>query len=88
MTGTGRPTQAKHIFDLLGGRSETGRILGWPLTKVDSCLRTGWIHGKDHAHVLNRAWAEGININQLDFVVHLSGMHRPAPTQQRTATAG
>lgn len=53
------------------------RITGWPASKVDSCLRTGWIHGSDHRHVLESAWANGINMNELDFVVHLRGLSRP-----------
>lgn len=53
-------------------------MLGWPGTKVDSARRAGFFRCQDHAHILERAWAAGININQLDFVIHLSGMHRAA----------
>lgn len=87
MTGKSTPTQSRHIVNLLGGRSRAAEILDWPLTKVDSCLRSGWIHGSDHRHVLESAWAAGINMNQLDFVVHLSGLHRPVAAPQPAAVA-
>lgn len=81
MTGEhAAPNQARHIIHLLGGKAEAGRILGWSKTKVDSCWRTGFIRCQDHRHVLESAWAVGININQLDFVVHLHGLHRATLT--------
>lgn len=84
MTGNHK-TQAQHVFSLLGGRSEAARVTGWPLTKVDSILRTGFVRCQDQAHVLQTAWAAGININPLDFVVHLMGLQRPVTTPQRSA---
>jgi hypothetical protein len=89
MTG-GRtaPTQARHIIDTLGGRTEAARILGWPLTKVDSCLRSGFVRCQDQKHVMASAWSEGIKIDAHDFVVHLRGLTPPWLTNERTAAAG
>lgn len=89
MTGDGRaPNQARHIIDLLGGRTVAPDVLEWPQTKVDSALRCGWIQCRDQRHVLECAWAHNINMNELDFVVHLRGLHRPVAAQERAAAAG
>lgn len=86
MTGN-HTSQARHIVDdILGGRSEASRILGWPLTKIDSVLRSGFIRGQDQRHVLESAWAAGKRMNELDFVVHLRGLHAPDTTLQRLAS--
>ena len=78
---TGKPkTQARHIVDVLGGRTRAAEITGYELTVIDSWLRTGWVHGKYHAHILESAWAAGVNMNQLDFVAHLFGL---APRHER-----
>ena len=79
MTGNHK-SQARHVFDLLGGRTKAAQITGWPLTKIDSIIRIGFIRCQDQAHVLKTAWEAGVNINPLDFVVHLMGMHRPPVT--------
>lgn len=77
MTGErAAPNQARHIVNLLGGRTAATNVLEWPQTKVDSAIRAGFFRCQDHRHVLERAWKHGIIINQLDFVIHLSGMHR------------
>jgi hypothetical protein len=86
---TGTPTsQARHIIDLLGGRTEAARILDWPMTKIDSALRSGFIRCQDHEHVLTAAWSVAIRMNELDFVFHLRGLTPPWATNQRTAAAG
>lgn len=83
------PSQARHILiDILGGRTESSEILGWPLTKIESCLRSGFIRCQDHAHVLVRAQRAGKKINELDFVVHLRGLHPPVAIHERTAAVG
>lgn len=63
------------------------RILGWSRTKLDSATRSGFFRCQDHRHVLESAWAAGINMNELDFVVHLRGLHRPVATPERTLAA-
>ena len=83
MTGSSAKSQARHIVDILGGRTKTAELLEWPITKVDSVLRTGFFRCQDQRDVLERAWAAGININELDFVVHLRGLTRPVPTPER-----
>jgi hypothetical protein len=78
MTGErGAPNQARHIINLLGGRTVAADVLKWPQTKVDSCLRRGFVRCQDQRHVLESAWTVGVNMNALDFVVHLTGLHRP-----------
>lgn len=72
MTGN-QKSQARHIVDRLGGRSDASRITGFSLTKIDSMTRTGWIPQKDQRHVLESAWAAGVALNELDFVAHLRG---------------
>jgi hypothetical protein len=84
MTGN-HTSQALHVVALLGGRAAATDITGYNRTLVESWLRGGWIHGKYHCHILESAWAAGIAINELDFVVHLRGLTRPAPTPERTA---
>jgi hypothetical protein len=87
MTGN-QTSQARHIVDRLGGRSEASRITGYPLTKIDSMIRTGWVAGKDQAHILLSAWAASIPMNELDFVVHLRALRPPVATPERTAAVG
>ena len=84
MTGN-HTNQAQHVVAILGGRAETTRITGFGRTLVESWLRQGWIHGKYHRQFLETAWQANITINELDFVVHLRGLHRPAPTPERAA---
>lgn len=85
---TGKPTtQARHIVDVLGGRLRAHEITGYPLTVIDSWLRTDWVHGKYHAHILLRAWAAGVKMNHLDFVAHLFGL-APAAERQPERLAG
>jgi hypothetical protein len=84
MTGK-PPSQARHIVEVLGGRVPASEITGYSLTKIDSFLRTGWVHGKYHAHILESAWAAGVKMNQLDFVAHLAGMSPPARLPERMA---
>jgi hypothetical protein len=85
MTGK-PPSQARHIVDaVLGGRVRAAEITGYPLTRIDSFLRLGWVHGKYHQHILLAAWAASVNMNQLDFVAHLAGMSPPPRQPERPA---
>jgi hypothetical protein len=85
MTGK-PPSQARHIIDdVLGGRQRAHDITGEPLTRIDSMLRTGWIPQPLHQHFLESAWAAGVKINQLDFVVHLAGLVPPARQPERSS---
>ena len=85
MTGK-RPSQARHIVDVvLGGRVRASEITGYPLTRIDSFLRTGWVQGKYHVTILTKAWEAGVNMNQLDFVAHLAGLSPPAREPERPA---
>ena len=81
---TDRKSQARHVVDLLGGRAETHRITGFPLTMIDGWLRHGWIHQQHHRRILESAWAEGKTINEFDFVVHLRGVQPPVSNPERT----
>lgn len=81
---TGKPIQARHIIDtVLEGRSRAAEITGLPLTRIDSMLRTGWVPQPLHQHFLESAWAAGVKINQMDFVVHLAGLVPPARQPER-----
>lgn len=79
------PTLARHIVDRLGGRSEAARLTGYPLTKIDSWLRSGFIPCRLHSLILESAWAAGITMNELDFVAHLRGITPPSAAPERTA---
>lgn len=81
---TGQPSQARHIIDtIMGGRSRASEITGEKLSRIDSMLRTGWVPQPLHRHFLESAWQAGLQINQLDFVVHLAGLAPPARQPER-----
>ena len=82
---TDRKSQARHIVDLLGGRSEAQRITGLPMTMIEGWLRHGWIQQRHHRLILEKAWAEDKPINELDFVVHLRGATPAAVTSPERA---
>lgn len=85
MLSTPYPSLARHIVDRLGGRSEASRITGFPLTKVDSWLRSGFIPCRDHEQILRAAWASGVTMNELDFVAHLRGVTPRVAAPQQAA---
>lgn len=77
---TGKITQARHVIDRLGGRAKAQEITGFPLSKIDSMLRMGWIQGKDQRHMLESAIAARAPLTALDFVVHLVDLHASTVT--------
>ena len=65
-------SQAEHVVTKLGGVNATARLLGHRhATTVQGWVKSGFIPGRHHKDILEKARASQIELSEDDFIAHL-----------------